>query len=426
VVLGVSHATAPVEVRERLHIPEESIPQFLNDLKARGLAEGVVLSTCNRTEIYVNSQSQEEATRIIGDELTQKLGIAGDWAEKYSYSLSSTGAYRHLFLVASGLDSMVVGEPQILGQVKDAFRIASTSEATGALFEKIFNRAFQAAKRVRTETRIGYNPVSISSMAVELASKIFGEIAAKRILVIGAGEMCEIALKHFKKEGVHEAFVTNRTFRKAQLLAEEIVGTAHPFEEIPELLLKVDMVLSSTGADMPIIAKELVLSTMKKRRGRPLFFIDIAVPRDIEPEVNEIENVYLYDIDDLKELSQQHLSNRLAESERAHAIVDEEVTKFELWLNQLGRSPVITQMLEKVEKMREAEVKKASQRLKNVDEETLKQMEMLTKSIVNKIVHPHIMLVKKNGSPAVIDMMKSLFQLGEEDEKNLDSGDERE
>jgi glutamyl-tRNA reductase len=426
VVVGVSHSTAPVEVRERLHIAEEAIPQLLHDLKARGLAEAVVLSTCNRSEIYVNSGSQEEATRVIGDVLTQKLGITPEWTEKYSYSLSSIGAYRHLFLVSSGLDSMVVGEPQILGQVKDAFRIANTSEATGPLFEKIFNRAFQAAKRVRTETKIGYNPVSISSMAVELASKIFGDIAAKKILVIGAGEMCEIALKHFKKEGVHEAFVTNRTFQKAQLLAEEIVGTAHPFEEIPELLLKVDMVLSSTGADLPIIGKELVVTTMKKRKSMPLFFIDIAVPRDIEPEVNDIENVYLYDIDDLKELSQQHLSNRLAESERAHAIVDEEVAKFESWLKQLERSPVITQMLDKLEKVREAEVRKASQRLKNLDEETLKQVEMLTKSIVNKIAHPHIMLVKKNGSPTVVDFMRSLFELGEEDEKGLDTGDERE
>jgi len=301
-----------------------------------------------------------------------------------------------------------------------------TSKATGQLFDKVFNRAFQTAKRVRTETKIGYNPVSISSMAVELSRKIFGEFNQKSILVIGAGEMCEIALKQFKKEGVQEVYITNRTFQKAQLLAEEIIGTPFPFEEIRELLLRVDMVLSSTGAETPIIGKDLVLTVMKRRKQKPLFFIDIAVPRDIEPEINNVENVYLYDIDDLKSLSQAHLSNRLQESERAHAIVEEEVAKFESWLRQLELSPVITQILDKLEKVRAGEVKKAAQRLKSSDEETVKQLELLSKAIVNKIAHPHIMMIKKNGSPLVLDVMKDLFQFEEDDEKEMDTGDKGE
>jgi glutamyl-tRNA reductase len=424
--VGVSHSTAPLDVREKLHIAEDAIPGLLQDLKNAGAAEVVILSTCNRTEIYAGGASLEEAVHAVNETLEKNLGITREWLHNYSYTLSFEDAYRHLFLVASGLDSMVVGEPQILGQVKDAYKQAALGGATGQLFEKVFNRAFQTAKRVRTETRIGYNPVSISSMAVELARKIFGEFNQKKILVIGAGEMCEIALKHFKKEGVQEVYITNRTFQKAQLLAEEIIGTPYPFEEIPELLLKVDMVLSSTGADRPIIDKDLVVTVMKRRKHRPLFFIDIAVPRDVEPEINNVENVYLYDIDDLKGLSQAHMADRIQESEHAHAIVEGEVGKFEAWLKQLDLSPVITQVLDKLEKVRAGEVKKAAQRLKEADEETLKQMELLSKAIVNKIAHPHIMMIKRNGSPLVLDVMKSLFQFEEENEKEMDTGDKGE
>jgi glutamyl-tRNA reductase len=424
--VGVSHSTAPLDVREKLHVAEDAIPALLQGLKQAGVEEAVVLSTCNRTEIYAGGSSLEDAVRAVNEALEKNLGITREWLHSYAYTLSFEDAYRHLFLVASGLDSMVVGEPQILGQVKDAYKIASVSKTTGQLFDKIFNRAFQTAKRVRTETKIGYNPVSISSMAVELSRKIFGEFEQKKILVIGAGEMCEIALRQFKKEGVHDVYITNRTFQKAQLLAEEITGTPFPFEEIPELLLKVDMVLSSTGADHPIIGKDIVLTVMKRRKHRPLFFIDIAVPRDIEAEINNIENVYLYDIDDLKSLSQAHLSNRLQESERAHAIVEEEVAKFESRLKQLELSPVITQVLDKLEKVRAGEVKKAAQRLKSGDEETLRQMELLSKAIVNKIAHPHIMMIKRNGSPLVLDMMKDLFPFEEDDEKEVDTGDKGE
>ncbi len=426
VILGLNHNTAPVEAREKLHVPDEIIGAFLKELSDRGAEEAVVLSTCNRTEIYVTGPEIDALRTAIDGTLTDRFAIDAPWLREYTYTMTDEEAYKHLFLVASGLDSMVVGEPQILGQVKDAYRAACTYNASGSFFQKVFNRAFQVAKRVRTETRIGYDPVSISGMAVELARKIFGELGNRQILVIGAGEMCEVALKHFRKEGLQDILVTNRTFAKAQRLAEEIIGSAYPFEEIPELLLKADMILSSTGADLPIIDKATVLLAMKRRKNRPLFFIDIAVPRDIEPTVNDMENVYLYDIDDLKGLAQAHLSNRMQESQKAHAIVDEEVGRFCLWLKELEKSPFIAQIRENLEAMRHKEVKKTLQKLKSPDPETIKQLDALTRSIVNKIIHPHLVMIKKNGSPATLDLIRDLLLYREENEKEMDSGDKGE
>jgi glutamyl-tRNA reductase len=423
VVLGLNHNTAPLEVREKFHVPGDGLADILHNLKNEGAGEAVVVSTCNRTEVYATAPTVEKANEVLELTFLDRFGAERSWLKDYTYTFSDDEAFKHLFLVASGLDSMVVGEPQVLGQVKDAYRISCDNGASGPFFEKIFKRAFQTAKRVRTETRIGYDPVSISSMAVELARKIFGEFGNRQILVVGAGEMCEIALKHFKKDGLQEILVTNRTFVKAQQLAEEVIGTAYPFEDIPELLLRVDMVLSSTGADLPIIDKQTVVTAMKRRKNKPLFFIDIAVPRDIEPGVNNIESVYLYDIDDLKELAQAHLSNRMQESQKAHAIVEEEVEKFHQWLRQLDMNPLITEIRENLETMRSRELKKALQKMKNTDAETIAQLDALTRSIVNKIVHPHLVMIKKNGSPAVLDIVRSLLLNREENEKEMDSGD---
>jgi glutamyl-tRNA reductase len=406
IVLGLSHNTAPLDVRERFFIPEEASAGVLRELKRQSGDEAAVISTCNRTEVYVTCADAEASNRAVMGFLVDRFGMAslGD----YTYTFSDEEAYRHLFLVAAGLDSMVIGEPQILGQVKDAYRAAHVSGFAGPFLDQVFNRAFQVAKRVRTETRIGYNPVSISAMAVELARKIFGEFARRQILVIGAGEMCGIALKHFRKEGLEQVFVTNRTFGKAQQLAEEITGIARPFDDIPNLLTKVDMVLSSTGAERPIVDKAVVLGVMKRRKMRPLFF------------------VYLYDIDDLKGLSQVHLTNRLEESDKAHAIVDEEVHKFRIRLKELEMNPLIARISENMEAIRTGELKRTLQKLKSADPETIRQLDMLTRTIVNKIVHPHLMMIKKNGSPMVLDLIKSLLLSGEEDEKEMDSRNERE
>jgi len=425
-VLGLNHNTAPVEVRECLYIPEVSQPDLIDDLKSKGIREAVVLSTCNRTEVYYSCKDCEDALEAIRGTLRKRFGAEVERLDSYIYAFLDEDAYKHLFLVASGLDSMIVGEPQILGQVKDAYRLATSHNATGFLLDKVFHRTFRVAKRIRSETRIGYNPVSISSMAVELSKKIFLDLARKKILVIGAGEMCEIALRHFKKEGLSDILITNRTFQGAHRLADEYGGIPYAFEEIPNLLNTVDMILSSTGSEKPIIDRDVVQTAMKKRKSRPLFFIDIAVPRDIDPLVNNMENVYLYDIDDLKDLSQRHLSDRLKESQKAYGIMEEEARKFAEWLAQLDMAPVITRISQKVEEMRSLEVKKALGRLKETDEETLNRIDILTKALTAKFLHPHLTLIRQNGSPEVLEVMKKLFELEDNDEEEMDNRDEGE
>lgn len=426
-VFGLNHTTAPVEIRETLYLSESITPILIEELKEHGISENVILSTCNRTEIYFATEDMEETIHTIKKILEKHCNIQPEWLSNYTYCFTGKDAYRHLFLVASGLDSMVIGEPQILGQVKDAYRTATFHNTTGFFLNKVFHKTFNVAKRIRRETKIGYNPLSITSVAIELSKKIFGELKHKRILVVGAGEMCTIALKYFKKEGVKEILITNRTFHNAEKLAEEVIGTAYPFRDIPELLTAVDMVLTSTGSEQPIINKETVTGVMKKRKNKPLFFIDIAVPRDVDPFINDIENVYLYNIDDLMSLSQIHRADRMTESRKANAIVDEEINKFIQWLQHLDMGPLITDIFLKAEEIREKELQKALSRLNTIDDETLKIMNLLTKNIVNKLLHPHVSLIKKNGTPQVLEMMKKLFKLEgfeeNDDEEKLDSWD---
>ncbi len=426
VVLGLNHATAPVEVRERFFVSQEGLPEFFNHLKAQGFAETVILSTCNRTEIYAVLENPEDfltpLVAAVADFFSADPGFLSD----YLYTLVDEEAYRHLFVVASGLDSMVVGESQILGQVKDAYRFAADHNSTGFLIDKVFHRTFTVAKRIRTETRIGYNPVSISSMAVEMSKKIFGHLPSKKILVIGAGEMVEIALKHFRKEGVAEVLILNRTLQNARRLADEVGGTAYPFDAMAEVLTRADMVLTSTGSEKPIIDPHLVQGAMKKRKNRPLFFIDIAVPRDVDPAVNDLENVYLYDIDDLRDLSMAHLSDRLKESEKAQEIVTEEVGRLTRWLRQLDMNPLIAHIYERAEALRSREVQKSLRKLKSLDDETLKAVDALTKTIINKMLHPHVALLKEDGSPPVLEIVKRLFSFEDEDnEEDMDRRNER-
>jgi len=277
-------------------------------------------------EVYVTGSSPEQAVAAVNDTLAKHFGLTRDWLQSYSYSFSFEEAYRHLFRVASGLDSMVVGEPQILGQVKDAYRSAALTSSVGPLFDKIFNRAFTTAKRVRTETKIGYNPVSISSMAVELSRKIFGDFDRRRSSSSAPARCVRSRSSTSRRKACRNASSPTALSESTPAGGGD-PGDTLPFEEIPELLLKADMVLSSTAQTSLLLTSGSSWRD-EERKQRPLFFIDIAVPRDVEPEVNDIENVYLYDIDDLKELSQAHLSNRLQESERAHAIVEEEVRRF--------------------------------------------------------------------------------------------------
>ncbi len=425
-VFGLNHNTAPVEIRERLHLQESGLPDLLKEIKHTAGAETVIVSTCNRTEVYLHSRHPETSLEKTREVFTGAFQFPTQSLQQYTYTMHGEEAVKHLFLVASGLDSLVLGEPEILGQVKDAYRIAASAKTTGFITNKVFHKAFSTAKRVRTETRIGYNPLSISSMAIELAKKIFVSLEEKRILVIGAGEMCRTALKYFHKEGLRDVLITNRTYENAYKLAEEIMGQAYPFDELADLLLKVDMVLSSTGSEEPILDKPFVHSVMKKRKQKPLFFIDIAVPRDISPEVNDLDNVYLYDIDDLKDLSQKHFSERMDESEKAHGIIDEELAAFTESLRHAAMAPLITHIVNKAEQMRADEVRKVLQKLDNADPDTVRLIEGLTRTITNKLIHPHIALMKQHNSKAMVEILKDYFQFEEEDEERMDYRDQGE
>jgi len=423
-ILGVNHNTAPLNVREKLYIKEGSIPALLRMLREEGVPESVIVSTCNRTEIYFSGGDTREMAEKVRRVLSDVFTAPDDWFTDYMYSLSGEEAFRHLFLVASGLDSMVIGEPEILGQVKDAYRIAASARSTGFFLNKTFHKTFNVAKRIRTETRIGYNPLSISSMAVELARRIFGTLDKKKILVIGAGEMCEVALKYFQKEGISDILITNRTYAKAQKLAGDIIGKARPFETLFDLIVDVDMVLASTGSEEPLIDPVRLQTVMKKRKNRPIFFIDIAVPRDVDPAVNDMDNVYLYDIDDLKELSQKHLSDRVRESEKAQVIIDDEAARFSDWLRKVDVNPLISHIMGRAEEIRTKEMKRALGKMGVSDDETVNNIDAMTRALMNKLGHPYLALLKENGDPAVFDTLKKLFQFEDNDEEDMDSGDE--
>ena len=423
-ILGLNHNTAPLKVREKLYIKEESIPGLLKRIREEGVPESVIVSTCNRTEIYFSGGDTREMAEKVRRVLSDVFTAPDDWFTDYMYSLSGEEAFRHLFLVASGLDSMVIGEPEILGQVKDAYRIAASARSTGFFLNKTFHKTFNVAKRIRTETRIGYNPLSISSMAVELARRIFGTLDKKKILVIGAGEMCEVALKYFQKEGISDILITNRTYAKAQKLAGDIIGKARPFETLFDLIVDVDMVLASTGSEEPLIDPVRLQTVMKKRKNRPIFFIDIAVPRDVDPAVNDMDNVYLYDIDDLKELSQKHLSDRVRESEKAQVIIDDEAARFSDWLRKVDVNPLISHIMGRAEEIRTKEMKRALGKMGVSDDETVNNIDAMTRALMNKLVHPYLALLKENGDPAVFDTLKKLFQFEDNDEEDMDSGDE--
>ncbi len=422
-LIGLNHNTAPVNIRERLFIPEPAIPDMLNRIKGLGINESLILSTCNRTEVYFYPAHSEASVLKVKDLLSEALGVSRSWLDDYTYVIHDEDACRHLFLVASGLDSLVIGEAEILGQVKGAYRMAVSCKATGFFLNKIFHRAFHVAKKSRTDTRIGRRPLSISSMAIELAKHIFTNLQKKKILVIGAGTMCRNALRYFRKDGITDICIANRTFPKAQQLAKETSGTAYKLEEVPELLATVDMVLTSTGSERPIIDKAVLNDIMAKRCDRPLLLIDIAVPRDIDQNVTEIGGVHLFNIDDLKDLSTKNLSKRVKESQRAKDIIEQEVRKFSIDLEELSMNPLIQHIVARAENMRSRELEKTLRKIGVVDESTIEAIEALTRTITNKLVHSHIALIKENGDATLLDIYRRYFHLGERNEETHHSRD---
>jgi glutamyl-tRNA reductase len=421
VVVGLSHKSAPVALREKVAFAADCLQGALRSVcDLPGLQECVIVSTCNRVEVYAAARQRGEGVETLTRFLADYHAVGIEELRPHVYVHAGPDAVRHVFRVASSLDSMVVGEPQILGQVKDAYEKAAESAATGLVLNRFMHKAFSAAKRVRTETRIAQAAVSISFAAVELARKIFGELSGKRVLIVGAGEMCELAATHLLENGVSGVQVTNRTMGRAEALAERFQGYAIPFEEFPTRLHEVDIVISSTGAPHCVIDVEDVRSAMKLRKQKPLFLIDIAVPRDVDPKVNDLPNVYLYDVDDLQGVVEANRKERTKEAEKAETIVDEEVSSFLGWLKTLDVAPTIRSLREKFDGIREAELEKTLRAFgEGLTPKQKKSLEAMSQAIVNKILHePTIYLKKVVDDPELefsIDAVRRLFGLEDED-----------
>jgi glutamyl-tRNA reductase len=415
-VTGVSHKTAPVEVRECLAFREEALPAALADLKAReGVAEALILSTCNRVEVTVTTEDDADPRAIVDSFLADHQAVSPHTIGPHLYRHEGREAIHHLFRVAASLDSMVVGEPQILGQLKAAYAAAKDSGAVRGWLEGLLTRAFSVAKRVRSETGIGQMAVSVSYAAVELARKIFGSLANRTVMIAGAGKMSELAARHLRSSGASHVFVTNRTHERALEMAALFQGTPVEYTRFVAMLPEVDILIASSGAPHYILHKDEMQRVIAARRNRPVFLIDIAVPRNIEPSVNEIDNVFLYDIDDLQEVVNANLRERLKAAERAEELVVEEVERTMARLKVAEVTPTIVGLQEQLEQIRAGEIEKARRKYGPFTPEQEQAMEALTRGIVNKIAHGPISEIRNHaGHPEgahVIAAIRKAFHL---------------
>jgi glutamyl-tRNA reductase len=416
-VAGLSYRNAPLELRERLAIEEDKLREVLSDLQATSVVpEVVVLSTCNRVEVYGVAEAPGEARALVFRHLCRHRGVDLGLVEDALYTHLESDAVRHAFRVAASLDSMMIGEPQILGQVKDAFALAQACETVGPQLHTLFSQAFSVAKRVRTETEIARHAVSVSFAAVELAKKIFAGLSGRAVLLVGAGKMSELAAKHLVEQGAFPIYVANRTWSRAQDLARSLSGTPVQWEELQTALGSVDIVVTSTGATQPVISQSMVARIMHGRRGRPLFFIDIAVPRDVEPGVDRLDDVYRYDIDDLKQVVDANLRERAREAQRAEALVEREVGKFLVRQGDVEVIPTIVSLRARLEEIRLVEVKRTLARLPDASPEQRAAIEALSTGIVNKILHAPITKLRESSragvSRTVLELVHELFGLG--------------
>ncbi|MBU1139905.1 MAG: glutamyl-tRNA reductase [Proteobacteria bacterium] len=413
-LLGVNHKSTPLEIREQLAL-SSGYEEPLRALKRiEGVREYYLLSTCNRVEIMVTARDEAQVVKelsrfLFGDALSPEQ------YEKYLYCYRNEEAIHHLFLVAASLDSMIVGEAQILGQLKEAYRWAAAEKCTGPVLNKLLHKAFSVAKRVRSETCIGSSAVSISYAAIELAKKIFGSLENKRVLLIGAGEMAELAAEHLVGNGAREVVVANRTLERALNLAKRFNGRAVGLDELFDQLEQVDIIISSTGAPNIILHKEDVKPLMRNRRNKPLFFIDIAVPRDLDPALNDLNNVYLYDIDDLNNVVELNKAERDKEAVKAKRIVDEEALKFKDWLAGLAITPTISALREKGNQVCRIELERTLPRLTNLSTKERQSVEKMAAAIVSRLLHDPVVFLKsescKDQSEMKVDLFRSVFGL---------------
>jgi glutamyl-tRNA reductase len=418
IVIGVSHRTAPLPVRESLAFPKDQLRDALLRLRAEtGAGEAMILSTCNRVELYAR-QDDPGAVEALESFLARYHSRDGRELHEVVYRYADAEAIRHAFRVASSLESMVIGEPQILGQVKEAYQVAEEAGTLGAALNALRNRSLAAAKRVRTETGIGRNAVSVSYVAVELARKIFGELKDKNVLLVGAGKMSELAAKHLVRSGGRATVLGGRTFEKAAELAAALGGKAAPFESLRDELARTDIVISGTGAPGIVIHPADVESARAARRGRharPLFLIDIAVPRDIDPAVRKLGGVFLYDLDDLKAVAEANLRERLKEAAAAEGLVEREVREFLDWQKAREAVPLLNELRRRAEEIRRHELDKAKRRIAPLTAEQDEAIEAATTAIVNKLLHSPTVHLKEaardTDAPEQLSLIRKLLGL---------------
>jgi glutamyl-tRNA reductase len=415
VVVGVSHRTAPLEIREALAFPKTELADTLRRLREEArVDEAMVLSTCNRVEVY--GHAADAATpETLGAFLAAFHGRASKDLEPFVYRLSGDAAVRHAFRVAASLDSMVIGEPQILGQVKEAYQIAQDAGTLGSVLNALRNRSLASAKRARSETGIGHNAVSVSYVAVELARKIFGDLKDRNVLLVGAGKMSELAAKHLVRQGARATVLGGRRFERAAELAASLGGRAMPFESLREELGRADIAISGTGAPGTVIKREDVAAACAARHRRPLFLIDIAVPRDVDPSVRSLEGVFLYDLDDLRSVAEANLRERRKQAAAAEALVEREVREFLDWQHSLDVVPLLQELRRRADEIRRAEIEKVRKRLGPLTPEQEDALQAATSGIVNKLLHPSMVQLKevsRNGhAPEHIGLIRKLLGL---------------
>lgn len=398
-VVGLSHKTAPVEIREKLTFPAHVQADALSLLcSSDDVSEAVILSTCNRTEIYAVTRDACSGFDVVADFMAEYHDLDGYELRRYLYHRQDMAMVHHLFRVVSSLESMVLGEAQILGQVKESYDHAIANDCTGRILNKLFRQSFEVGKRVRTETGIGENAVSISYAAVELAKRVFDTLQGRTVLVVGAGKMSELTAKHLVSQGIKSVLVANRTYDRAVELAERFGGEAIRYDDLFERMSGADIVISSTAASGYVITKDQVAKARSSRRGHALFLIDIALPRDIEPSVNEIDDVYLYDIDDLAGVVDSNLEERQREAVRAEGIIHDEIDDFSGWIQTLVVEPTVAQMRTKAENIRDEELAKAMKRLGGLSDKERMAVEAMANSIMNKMLHgPTVRLKQVSG-----------------------------
>lgn len=425
VVVGLSHKTAPVEIREKLAVPESRMGEALTRLCSyQGVREGILLSTCNRVEVYAVVDEIESGYGRIQDFLADAhLSLSSEQLTPHMYWHEGDRAISHLFRVASSLDSMIVGESQILGQIKEAFEVALTHKATGIILNKVVKKAISVAKRVRTETKIAEMAVSVSYAAVELAKKIFSDLGEKTVLLVGAGEMAKLAARHFIANGVRHVRVTTRNPQQALELANRFGGTAVAFEEFREDMASADIVLVSTGAAHYLVSADDVQRSVKQRMNRPMFLIDISVPRNIDPAVRHVDNAFLFDIDDLKTRVEQNRGERLNEAEKAERLVVDEVGIVRQWLQSLEVTPTIVALRARIDDIKQAELDKTLGRLANLSAQERELVEAMASSIVNKLIHNTMVTLKaevnSSEGAAFVEAARRFFSLADPARSNV-------